>query len=160
MFQWAPLLTGKIRFLHPADLLADLLFQWAPLLTGEIRRRLLAASEANHEFQWAPLLTGEISRRKARRPGRVLRVSMGSPSYRGDQSAWHAAKRGSVHRFNGLPFLQGRSGLADGVGVDVVAVSMGSPSYRGDQPQVCVQSVPGSSTCFNGLPFLQGRSGL
>ena len=64
---------------------------------------------------------------------RDVEVSMGSPSYRGDQSGPPGGVRCVGSCFNGLPFVQGRSGFEGDVVALVLDVSMGSPSYRGDQ---------------------------
>ena len=184
-FQWAPLLTGEISHgIRARSRVWLVSFQWAPLLTGEISPVAFVNARKSSSFQWAPLLTGEISLSASSGPsspgccfnglpflqGRSVRhisgfwgpigqVSMGSPSYRGDQVSgsrswnwefhllfqWAPLLTGEISQahpvapcdsssFNGLPFLQGRSA---GAGV-VVSVA--------------------DAACFNGLPFLQGRS--
>ena len=159
-------------------------FQWAPLLTGEISPSGYGGSGWNPRyFNGLPFLQG----RSAHEPSdttEVVAISMGSPSYRGDQSRDPGTLSGLAGLISmGSPSYRGDQprGLCECP--EILIISMGSPSYRGDQPfcflwaeqsRVLFQWAPlltgeispsyfrllgPNWSSFNGLPFLQGRSG-
>ena len=135
MFQWAPLRTGEIR---PSGVSNRTPSPWRfnglPFVQGRSGCCGLRGTDSvASRFNGLPFVQG-----RSEEPNDGVRgaqvVSMGSPSYRGDQQKVGLDRLGSRGWFQWAPLRTGEIRWCRGVTTeDHVVVSMGSPSYRGDQ---------------------------